>query len=229
MNVSIVIPAYNEEASIERVIEEVERLDFQKEIIVVDDGSRDRTAVLAARYASVRMIRHQENRGRGAAVRTGFEHATGDIVCIQDADMEQLPSDIPALIAPIASGRASVVFGCRIPPGPRPFGMSFVHLMANRAFSIVGGLLCRQRLHDVYTGSKCYRSDVFAGLKLRSSGFEQEMEVVAKCGRKGIRIAEVPIHYSYRTTGRSSMRLTDGLKGLAALLKYSLEREDSAS
>jgi glycosyltransferase involved in cell wall biosynthesis len=225
MKVSIIVPAFNEEASIGQVLDEIARLPLDTETIVIDDGSRDRTSEIVSQYPGVRLIRHQQNRGRGAAVRTGMTAATGDVVCIQDADMEQLPSDIPALVAPIARGEASVVYGCRLPKGRRPDGMSLLHLAANRTFATLGSLLCHQRLRDVYTGSKCYRRDVLDALRLRSSGFEQEMEVLAKCGKRGIRIAEVPIHYAYRTTGRSSMRFADGIKGLLTLMRYRLARE----
>jgi glycosyltransferase involved in cell wall biosynthesis len=225
MTVSIIVPAFNEEASIGRVLEEIARLTLDKEVIVVDDGSRDATAAIVEGFAGVRLIRHERNKGRGAAVRTGIAVATGAIVCIQDADMEQLPSDIPALVAPIQRGDAAVVYGCRLPRGRRPEGMSLLHLAANRVFAIVGSLLCQQRLRDVYTGSKGYRRDVLERLNLRSTGFEQEMEVLAKCGIHRIRIAEVAIHYSYRTTGRSSMRFADGIKGLLTLMRYRLARE----
>ncbi len=225
MKVSIIVPAFNEEASIAAVIDAVLQLDLDKELIVVDDGSRDRTAEIAGRYGDVRLVRHPVNRGRGAAVKTGMAQATGEVVCIQDADMEQLPSDIPALVKPILQGDATVVYGCRLPEGARPPGMSPLHLLANRGFALVGSLLCHQRLRDVYTGSKCYRRDVVDALGLQSTGFEQEMEVLAKCGRRGIRIVEVPIHYAYRSTGRSSMRFSDGIKGLLTLMRYRLARE----
>jgi glycosyltransferase involved in cell wall biosynthesis len=231
MRVSIIIPAFNEEASIGAVLDAVAQLRFETdpEVIVVDDGSADQTAAIARDRPGVRLIRHPTNRGRGAAIKTGIAESSGGIVCTQDADMEQLPADIPALVAPIVRGETSVVYGCRIPPGGRPAGMSALHLWANRFFAFAGSLLCQQRLHDVYTGSKCYRRDVFDLLHLQSTGFEQEMEVLAKCGRLGIRIVEVPIRYAYRSSGRSSMRFIDGIKGILTLMKYRLARAGAVS
>lgn len=215
--VSIIIPAYNEEKTILNVLDEVKRLNINKEIIIVDDGSTDKTAKLLEKEKKIKFIRHGKNMGRGAAVRTGISVASGDIIYIQDADMEQFPSDIPKLVEPILNEKSDVVYGNRL---SNPVGMSFTHKIGNKIIAFVGMVLFRQRLTDIYTGSKCYRSEIIKSLDLESNGFEQEAELLAKLSENKMRIKEVNINYKYRNDGISNMKMKDGLNGIFTMLKY---------
>ena len=220
--VSIIIPAYNEEGNILRVLDEVKKLNIDKEIIVVDDGSTDKTAELLKKVKEIKFIRHKMNMGRGAAVRTGISAASGDITYIQDADMEQFPNDIPKLVKPIVDKEADVVYGNRL---SNPIGMSFTHKIGNKIIAFVGMILYRQKLMDVYTGSKCYKSNIIKSFNLESDGFEQEAELLAKLSKNKVRIKEVDINYKYRSDGVSSMRIRDGLNGVFTMFKYFLKHK----
>jgi len=160
--------------------------------------------------------------GRGAAVRTGISAASGDITYIQDADMEQFPNDIPKLVKPIVDKEADVVYGNRL---SNPIGMSFTHKIGNKIIAFVGMILYRQKLMDVYTGSKCYKSNIIKSFNLESDGFEQEAELLAKLSKNKVRIKEVDINYKYRSDGVSSMRIRDGLNGVFTMFKYFLKHK----
>lgn len=220
--VSIIIPAYNEEDSIVRTILEVKKLPLNKEIIIIDDGSKDRTVELVRNIEGVKLIKHSVNRGRGAAIKSGIKNSGGDIICTQDADMEQLPSDIPRLIQPILDKEADAVYGSRF---KNLNGSSTIlRIWGNIFFAFLGSVLFRQRLTDIYTGSKCYRRTIFERIQLQSDGFEQEVEILAKLARNKMRIVEIPIEYSFRTLGVSKMKLRDGIVGLFTILKYFFKR-----
>lgn len=220
--VSIIIPAYNEEDAIERTIAEVKKLNLNKEIIVVDDGSNDSTVAIVRKIEGVKIIEHHINRGRGAAIKSGIENSSGEIICTQDADMEQLPSDIPRLIKPILNSEADVVYGSRFRDPKNSETSTWLRILGNKFFAFLGDILFGQQLTDVYTGSKCYSRKVFELIRLESDGFEQEVEILAKLSRKKIKITEIPIRYSFRTAGVSKMKLKDGLVGSYTIIKYFL-------
>jgi len=219
MKLSVLIPCYNEEETIEEVIKRTQGVQtpYEKEIIVVDDGSTDRSCLVVERYPKARLVRHTSNRGKGQAVRTGLEYATGEIVAIQDADMEYRPEDLPKLIKPILEGRADAVLGSRFIDGAG--GMSGSHWLANRFLSLVATLLYHHRISDVMTGHKGFRTEVLRGLDLRSSEFEIETEIVAKLIAKGYRVKEVPIKYRYRKKGVAKINWRHGLRSLYVLLR----------
>ena len=225
--ISIIIPAFNEEGNILKVIDEVKKLDLKKEIIVVDDGSIDKTGELVKTQKDVKLIQHEINQGRGAAVKTGIANSSGDIIYIQDADMEQFPSDIPKLVEPILSNEAEVVYGCRFPKGRRPHNMSLIRIIGNHFFAFLGSFFFKQNLSDIYTGSKCYKKEVVNRIDLKASGFEQEVELLAKISQLGIKIKEVSINYSSRQSGSSKMKIKDGVIGLIALSRYYLQSKFS--
>lgn len=218
--VSIIIPAYNEQDSIEKTVAEVKKLNLNKEIIVIDDGSRDNTAAIVKQMEEVRLIELGINRGRGAAIKSGIDNSKGDIICTQDADMEQLPSDIPRLIQPIVQGEADVVYGSRFRDPKNSRTSTLLRILGNKFFAFLGNVLFKQRLTDVYTGSKCYSKSIFERIHLESEGFEQEVEILAKLSKHKFKIVEIPIEYSFRTQGVSKMKFKDGIIGSYTILKY---------
>ena len=218
--VSIIIPAYNEEDAIEKTVAEVKKLNLNKEIIIVDDSSKDNTVELVKKMDGVKLIQHNINRGRGAAIRTGIDNSNGEIICTQDADMEQLPSDIPRLIQPILDKEADVVYGSRFKNKNTSIDSTWLRITGNKFFAFLGNILFHQHLTDVYTGSKCYSRKVFERIYLQSEGFEQEVEILAKLSKYKMRIVEIPIEYSFRTTGASKMKFRDGIVGSYTILKY---------
>lgn len=218
--VSILIPAYNEEDSIERTIAEVKKLNLNKEIIVIDDGSRDATVAIAKQIEGIKLIEHGINKGRGSAIKNGISNSKGEIICTQDADMEQLPSDIPRLIQPILDKKAYAVFGSRFKNPKNSASSTWLRIWGNKFFAFLGNLLFQQELTDVYCGSKCYRKKVFECIHLESNGFEQEVEILAKLSKHKFKIVEIPIEYSFRTQGVSKMKIKDGIIGSYTILKY---------
>ncbi len=223
MRLSVIIPVYNERATIREILRQVRAVGLADEIIVVDDGSTDGTReILAeeARSGDLRVIFHERNMGKGAAVRTGIAHATGDILLIQDADLEYDPQDYPNLIRPILEGRAAVVYGSRF-LGPRK-AMLFWHMIGNKFLTMVTNLLYDAILSDMETGYKVFRAEVVRGIPLRARGFEFEPEITAKILKRGYRIFEVPISYYGREfkEGKKIRPIRDGLKALWTLIKY---------
>lgn len=199
MKLSIVIPVYNEEATLQEILQQVRSVDLSgidKEILVVDDGSTDRSRAILdqeAEAGDLQVLFHSENRGKGAAVRTAIEQATGDLILIQDADLEYDPRDYPTLIRPIVEGRVTVVYGSRF-LGPRK-AMLFWHMLGNKFLTLTTNILYNAILSDMETCYKCFRADVIQGIPLRSRRFEFEPEVTAKVLKRGHRIFEVPISY----------------------------------
>jgi glycosyltransferase involved in cell wall biosynthesis len=219
---TVVIPAFNEEDTILRVVERVRAIPFSLQIIVVDDCSSDRTAELARGLEDVEFRRHEVNQGKGAALRTGFALARGRVVVVQDADLEYDPADIPGLIAPILEGHADVVYGSRLIGGRPQRVHLFWHKVGNRALSLVTNVLYNTTLTDMETGYKAFTLEVLRAVEpLRESDFRIEPELTAKICRGGFRVYEVPIAY-YGRSYAEGKKITwrDGFPALYALVKY---------
>lgn len=240
MKLSVIIPVYNEASTLQEIIRRVsavrievptdtfgpvsETLHVDKEIIVVDDGSTDGSRQIIEQEAAagrVRAFYHAHNQGKGAAVRTGFEHATGDFVIIQDADLEYDPREYKLLLLPLLEGRSKVVYGSRFRGGPTK-AMFFTHMLGNRFLTLVTNILYDTIISDMETCYKCFRTEVIRNIPLRARGFEFEPEVTAKVLKRGYRIYEVPISYTGREfeEGKKIRPWRDGLKALWTLVKY---------
>lgn len=224
VTLSVVMPVYNEARTIVAVIERVLKapVDLAKEIIVVDDASTDGTRQLLQNMSSgeIRLLFHDVNRGKGAAIRTGVAHATGDIVLVQDADLEYDPRDYPLLLEPILEGHADVVFGNRFHGGPHRV-LYFWHYAANRFLTLLTNLLTGLNVTDMEVGYKVFRRDVLRRLTLTSDRFGFEPEVTVKVAKLGCRVYEVPIRY-YGRTYQEGKKITwrDGVAALFHLLRY---------
>jgi glycosyltransferase involved in cell wall biosynthesis len=222
MRVSFIVPAFNEEATLDELLERVHALPLEKQVIVVDDGSTDRTPEIAARWEQqngVVLVR-QRNQGKGAAVRAGIERVDGDIVVIQDADLEYDPVEVPALIEPIERGAADVVFGSRLSGGRPQRAYLFWHLVGNRFLSLLTNVLYNTTLSDMETGYKAFRADVLRSLDLRENDFAIEPEITAKVCKRKLRIYELPISY-YGRTYDEGKKITwrDGFRAIWVLLR----------
>lgn len=220
MKVSIIVPVYNEEKSIEAVLRRLLKVCQNLpslEIVVVDDGSTDDTLRRVARFNPVRLIRHDRNQGKGAAVSTGLRNCKGDIVAIQDADMEYRPEDIPRLVEPILNGKVDAVYGSRFKGNMN--GMRVSHYIGNMIISFATRLLFGGSVTDVMTGHKAFRRKIFNPFSLKGNGFTVEIEITAKILKKHWRLMEVPIDYSYRKHGVAKIKYTDGLRCLLAVIR----------
>jgi glycosyltransferase involved in cell wall biosynthesis len=219
--VSIVIPAYNEAPTIEHVLERLSALPWRLEIIVVDDGSTDDTAALVERSGSAKLLRHERNRGKGAAVRTGIAATTGDIVVIQDADLEYDPADLPKLLEPLLSGVADVVYGTRLRGGEPQRAHLFWHYLGNRFLSLLTNVLYNTTISDMEVGYKAFDGDLVRSIHLISDDFRFEPEITAKILRRGVRLYEVPISY-YGRTYDEGKKITwrDGIHAVGALVRF---------
>ncbi len=222
---SVVIPVYNERSTILRIIEKVCALDFVKEVIVVDDGSTDGTRELLKAGMGdgrIRVFFHDKNRGKGAALRTGFAQATGEVVAVQDADLEYDPREFTEMIKPIAEGAADVVYGSRLTGGKPQRAHLFWHRVGNGFLTFVTDLLYNTTLSDMETCYKMFRKEVLETIRIDSDSFSVEPELTAKiCKNKRWRIYELPISYygrSYAEGKKISWR--HGLAALWTLLKY---------
>jgi glycosyltransferase involved in cell wall biosynthesis len=226
MRVSFIVPAFNEEATLEQVLERVHALPLDKQVIVVDDGSTDATGEIAARWRDERgvVLVSQANRGKGAAVRAGIPHVDGEIVVIQDADLEYDPAEVPSLIEPIERGSADVVFGSRLSGGKPQRAYLFWHLVGNRFLSLLTNVLYNTTLSDMETGYKAFRADVLRSLDLREDDFAIEPELTAKVCKRKLRIYELPISY-YGRTYAEGKKITwrDGFKAIWVLVRVRLE------
>ncbi len=219
--VSFLIPAFNENATIRSVLELVEALPLEKQIIVVDDGSTDGTGETAEEWARGRqdvVVLRKPNEGKGSAIRAAIPHVDGDIVVIQDADLEYDPSDVPALIDPIVRGAADVVFGSRLSGGRPQRAYLFWHLVGNRVLSLLTNVLYNTTLHDMETGYKAFRVEVLRSLDLHQNDFAIEPELTAKVCKRKLRIYELPIAY-YGRTYAEGKKITwrDGVKAVWVL------------
>jgi glycosyltransferase involved in cell wall biosynthesis len=220
VRVSFIIPAYDEARTIGEVLERIDALELDHQVIVVDDGSTDGTAEIAAARPGTVVVR-QANRGKGAAIRAGIPHVDGDVVVIQDADMEYDPADVPALIDPILRGVADVVFGSRLKGGKPQRVYLFWHLVGNRFLSLLTNVLYNTTLSDMETCYKLIDRALIDDLDLRADKFDIEPEITAKILKRKIRIYEVPISYTGREFDEGK-KITwhDGFSALTTLLKY---------
>jgi glycosyltransferase involved in cell wall biosynthesis len=225
MNLSVIIPVYNERETLSDIVDAVLATKAAYEIVIVDDGSTDGTLDLypevESRDPSIKIFLHEKNQGKGAAVRTAFDKATGDILLIQDADLEYDPRDYPAMVQPIVEGKTKVVYGSRFRGGPTK-AMFFSHMLGNKFLTLVCNILYDTILTDMETCYKVFAADVIRDIPLRSRGFEFEPEITAKILKRGIRIYEVPISYNGREfdEGKKLNPYREGPKALWALLKY---------
>lgn len=223
MKLSVIIPCFNERGTIHEIVAAVKAVNLADEIIIVDDGSTDGTRELLAEWPEdpqVRIIYHTHNQGKGAAVRTGFAAAKGDIMMIQDADLEYDPRDYPTLLKPILEGRAKVVYGSRFLGGPRKT-MFFWNMVANRSLTLLTNILYNTILSDMETCYKVFSAEVVRGMKLRSRRFEFEPEITAKVLKRGYRIYEVPISYNGREWHEGKkIKWTDAPIAAWTLLRY---------
>jgi glycosyltransferase involved in cell wall biosynthesis len=230
--VSIVIPCYNEVDTIEPLVDSVLRSPVRdKEIIVVDDFSTDGTrAILKARIEprDVKVIYHDMNRGKGAALRTGFAAATGDVILIQDADLEYDPAEYPKLLAPILDGRADVVYGTRFAVTEPHRVLYFWHSTGNKFLTLLSNIVTNLNLTDVETGYKVFRREIIEQITIEEDRFGFEPEITAKLAKLGCRIYEVGIAYHGRTYSEGKkITWKDGVRTLWCILKYNLLASDS--
>jgi len=226
MKLSVVVPFYNELRTLPTVVERLLKVDFARlgletELLFVDDGSTDasRSVLDPLPRDDVRVLVHRRNLGKGAAVKTGLEAATGDILCIQDADLEYDPRDLPALVEPILDGDYQVVYGSRFKGSAA--GLYYTHRVANRLLNLMINVAFNRYLSDVYTGYKVFTREAFQGLRLTARTFTVEMELTAHFLRKGLVIFEVPISYRARTYAEGKkIHFKDGFLAAGAVLRY---------
>jgi len=225
LTLTVIIPCYNEATTIEEVLDRVRAVGLADEILIVDDGSTDGTREIlsqieAQEFPEVRVLYHEQNRGKGAALVTGFRAATSDIFLIQDADFEYDPREYPILLRPLHEGIARVVYGSRFLGGPRK-AMFFWNMVANKILTLSTNILYNSIISDMETCYKVFRSDIVKDMPIHARGFEFEPEFTAKVLKKGIRIYEVPISYNGREWDEGKkIKWTDAPKALWTLVKY---------
>ncbi len=226
MLLSIVIPAYNEEPFLPEVLRRVKEAPYDKEIIVVDDASMDGTRryLETLNDSAVRVVFHEKNAGKGAAVRSGIKIAAGDIIIIQDADLEYDPRDYPTLLEPILAGNADVVFGSRFLGGAHRV-FYFRHYVGNKIVTLLSNIFSDLNLTDMETGYKAFVRKVFDDITVESNRFGFEPEITAKVARKGYRVYEVPVSYHGRSYSEGKkITWKDGIKALFTIIKYNVMR-----
>jgi glycosyltransferase involved in cell wall biosynthesis len=223
MNLSVVIPVYNEVHNISEILKRVQAQKLADEIIVVDDGSTDGTRDILKELdgkTDVRIILHERNKGKGAAVMTGLQAARGDLLLIQDADLEYDPRDYPELLKPLNEGIADVVYGSRFLGGPRRVAM-YWHMIANKLLTTMTNILYDTILTDMETGYKVFRREVIDGMTIHAQRFDFEPEFTAKILKRRYRIFEVPITFNPRDYSQGKkIKLKDAFEAVWTLLKY---------
>lgn len=216
MMVSVIIPVYNEAKTIAEVVSRVRAVDIEKEIIVVNDcstdGTRNRLDELPESYDNVRVLHHEQNKGKGAALRTGFSEARGDVVIIQDADLELNPEEYPRLLEPIEAGKTDVVYGSRFLDRSRNYPLT-LSIMANKFLTFLTNTVTGLRITDMETCYKIFRRPVLDRITLKSNRFGFEPEFTVKLAKKGYQIYEVPVTYEPRTEGKK-INWADGVKAV---------------
>lgn len=222
MKISIIIPAYNEHKTIREIIKRVKAqkvFDLEKEIIVVDDGSSDNTLEILKGISGIKLFKHEKNKGKGMAIRTGLAHATGDIVLIQDADLELSPKDYPELVRPFIENNALVVYGSRILNYKSRH--TWIYYFGGRLVTLIANILYGINITDEAIGYKVFKRDVINSLHLECERFEFCPEVTAKIAKKKIKIYEVPVSYNPRTSAEGKkLKMKDGIEAVWILLKY---------
>jgi len=223
MKITVIIPAYNEINTIEELLNRVLAMNVADEILIVDDGSTDGTRDFLATVdgkGPVRVIYHEKNQGKGAAVTTGMHNATGDVMLIQDADLEYDPRDYPVLFQPIEEGIADVVYGSRFLGAPRRPAM-FWHMVANKLLTLITNILYNNILTDMETGYKAFRKEVVEDITIHARRFDFEPEFTAKIMKKKVRIYEVPISFNPRDYDEGKkIKLSDAFVAVWTLFKY---------
>jgi glycosyltransferase involved in cell wall biosynthesis len=231
---SVLIPVYNEERTLEEVVRRVRAIEIPKEIILVDDGSKDRSREILTRleeesrrgpdpHNQLKVFFQPFNQGKGAALKTALSHVTGEIVVIQDADLEYDPTDYPQLLEPIEAGLADVVYGTRFAGGGTHRVLFFWHSVGNRALTLISNMLTNLNLSDMEVGYKVFRAEVLKGIDLKSKRFGFEPEITMKLAKKRCRFYEVPISYHGRTY-EEGKKITwkDGVAALFYMIRFRL-------
>jgi glycosyltransferase involved in cell wall biosynthesis len=235
VKLSVLIPVYNEERTLEEMVRRVRSIELPKEIILVDDGSKDRSREILTQLQQqserapdplneIRVFLQPSNQGKGAAIKVALDHARGDVIIIQDADLEYDPDDYPALLEPIERGLADVVYGTRFAGGGAHRVLFFWHSLGNRMLTLVSNMLTNLNLSDMEVGYKMFRAEVLKSIKLESKRFGFEPEVTLKLAKKGYRFYEVPISYHGRTY-QEGKKITwkDGVSALYYMLRFRLK------
>jgi len=227
MKLSVVMPIYNEEATLEAIVAKVQATPFEKEILLVDDGSKDRSREIMAQlekdHENIRCFYHEENKGKGGALATGFKNIDGDVVIIQDADLEYDPEDYKVLLRPIEEGKADVVFGSRFLGGPYVRVHMFYHYLGNRGLTFLSNMFTNLNLTDMETCYKVFKRDVASKLDIQSKTFAVEPEITAKVARMKVRIYEVPISYAGRDYSEGKkIGPKDAVIAVFAILRWAL-------
>ena len=220
---SVVMPVFNEEKTIEEIIRKIQVIDVDKEIIIVDDFSTDRTRDIlkSIKEKNIKILFHDENLGKGAALKTGFLYVKGDIVIIQDADLEYDPSEYPALMEPIIKGHADVVYGSRLSGGRPQRVHMFWHKLGNNMLTLFANILYNTTLSDIETGYKVFKLEVIKDMNIKSRDFTVEAEITAKIFKKKYKVYELPISYYGRSYSEGKkIRWYHGITALLALIKY---------
>lgn len=226
MLLSVIIPVYNEKGTIRAIVDRVQAVPINKELIIVDDGSKDGTREILQELAmqdNIKVFLHEKNKGKGAALSTGLKHVSGDYVVFQDADLEYHPEEYQRLLEPIMKGDADVVYGSRFKGSGRAF--LFWHKMGNIFLNFVTNVLYNSTLTDMETCYKMFRRDVINGITIESNRFNVEPEVTAKILKQGYRVYEVPISYSGRDFSEGKkITWRDGFSALFTLVKYRFKK-----
>lgn len=220
MTVTIIVPAFNEAGTIDKIIKQIQstNLTHQKEIIVVDDGSRDRTAIILKKINGIKIISNSKNKGKGYSIRRAIKKATGEIIIIQDADLEYSPTDLPKLLKPFNNPETMVVYGSRI-KGNNP-NSHWTFYLGGKLMTYITNFFYRTKLTDQPTGYKLFRTKLLKNFNLKSDRFEFCSEITAKIAKNHVEISEIPISYKPRPVKEKKLKWYDGLKAIYTLIKY---------